>query len=537
MDDMPSAATARPRPQGCHPMQRPPCAPSQRSLHARFRVWLASACLASACLVVTAVGAPGWQVNKAQAFAPGEPSTGQAQMPPAPPAPAQPSSPAPNTSPAPNPPPTPAAPAPAPLPDKPKASPPRPIGEASQAGQAGQAGQAAAAQETAGKPSPPQAAGPGSDPNATLTPQAHAQGATGKGAAPPEKAPPAQGRAPTPAAVSVPRDPLPAGAVVAVLPVRGGDEDHGGVTSAQLTALREQAERELVSGISRLGYRVLSPGQARARIKDKRLVEACLSALGRCNYRALLTPLGAKAVVAGALWLRDGQPVEVFVRVTREQTEGAVTQPVTQAKFLPAFKSAIGEALVRAEHPLSVAVRVDSVPKGANLLVDRRDETKTPAQLSLTPGKHLLVVSHPGFVTQSVFVDVPEASTGPVVKRVALRHDTGSAGLMDLNDLVGSAGDDGPAPWEEHVVDYAVGGVLALGAVAMLTAGIATALADGRCVEQDPDAERCVVEEDGNGTPLFVGAAVMGVTAAALFTLTPLTDLSETAGVQLTTKF
>lgn len=337
-------------------------------------------------------------------------------------------------------------------------------------------------------------------------------------------------------------NPLPPGAVVAVLPVRGGQEDSGGATSAQLAAIRAQAERELVGGLKAMGYRVLLPQQARAQIKDPRMVESCLSALGRCNYRALLAPLGAGAVVAGALWIRDRRPVEVFVRVTRAYSEGAATRDVDDdLEFLPAFQDAAKAALARAEHPLAISVRVETEPKGALLTVDREREATAPTNLALSPGKHLLVVSHPGFVTRSLFVDVPEAAIGAVVQKVTLIADTASAGPMALSDLVidGQAQTPGSSslPWDAYITDYIVGGVLALGSVALLTAAVATAVADGRCVEQDPHAQRCVIEEDGNGTPLFVGAVVTGVTAAALFTLTPLTDLRETAGLQLTTSF
>lgn len=227
--------------------------------------------------------------------------------------------------------------------------------------------------------------------------------------------------------------PLPKNALVALLPVRGGSvrmgQESGGEAARQAKGLQQRVERELVTMLKKLGYRVVMPNTTRARLRGHRAAAPCTKGMGRCDYRGLLRPLRVSAVVSAALWAKDGVPVEVFVRVTRRDAEGSLAQPVADAAgLLPATDAAVVAALRRAAGPASPRVRIESRPSHATVTVDRQQQLQTPVELSLAPGKHLLVVSHRGYVTRSVFMDVPEGSTEPTVQRVSLARDPAMTG-------------------------------------------------------------------------------------------------------------
>lgn len=291
--------------------------------------------------------------------------------------------------------------------------------------------------------------------------------------------------------------PLPPGSTIAVLPLRGD------VTGYSLDPLL-QAYRDI-------GYETLPPAEVAARL-DTQEGKACLTASPRCNFHDALATLQTQALVIVALWQRNGKPYEVAVRVIRPETEGRATLTIDGRPVATAMKSAAASALSRAEQSSLVAVQVQTDPPGALVTVDRRQEGTAPAEFSLSPGKHLFIVSHPGFVTESAFLDVSSENNRTVVHRVNLKRDTGSADASPPPDSATPTEDRGitpPTTQKASPWNYVVGGGLAAGAVPLLVYGIRGAVQAGGCEGQ---TARGVCQQTAKigvpeGVSLGIGAA------------------------------
>lgn len=309
-------------------------------------------------------------------------------------------------------------------------------------------------------------------------------------------------------------EPLPAGSRIAVLPTRG---DAPSDATAAVEAYRE------------LGYEVITPGEAADRLTRDTSGRACLEGSSRCDLRASLTALDADAVAVVAVWQRNGQAYEAAARVVRPDTEGTSTERIGTAPVGVAVRAAATAALARAEQSSLVQVRIESVPMGALVSVDRRQEATAPATFALSPGKHLLVVSHPGFVTRSTFVDVPPNAARGTVHRVELSSDAlRGTSLLDTP----AEGDRERSPW-----NFVLAGGLATVAVPLLVHGIYNAATVDHCRAED-EVGRCrqyVTFGAGAGASLGIGTAA-ALASAYLFVFQPFTvaagrdDVSLTAG-------
>lgn len=320
---------------------------------------------------------------------------------------------------------------------------------------------------------------------------------------------------------AAPQQPLPRGSRVAVLPLRG----EGG-SSAQ----RNTAEAAVVRAYGDIGYDVASPARVAQKLPGSHPARACLQPRSRCPYPALLDVLDVDAVVIGALWGREGDSFQAVVRVVRaDGAEGSAQQAVKPSRLSRGMQAVAAAALAHTEQPAQVPVRIETHPQGAMVTIDRRYKAAAPAALQLSPGQHLVMVSHPGYLTRSDFVRVPETPEDEAfVHEVTLQRDdaqhepesgTGVSAAPPASSSRPRLQTTRPSPW-----NYVAAGALAAVAAPLLFHGLYTAATVGDCV--DHDALRNCREEvtfgPKAGLSLGVGAAA-ALGSAYFFVFTPIT--------------
>jgi hypothetical protein len=311
---------------------------------------------------------------------------------------------------------------------------------------------------------------------------------------------------------------LQPGSLFALLPPAGTLAAVSGANSGA------EAVQAVTLALRHKSYRVLSPQQVSARLTGH-APDACRDA-ATCDPELALATLGADAVVSLAVWQRSSAARQVVVHVRRVRGFGQAEVAVGEAGLRAATTEALLAALDDSQLTHEVVVRIESQPSGANVHVDQTLATRTPANLSLLPGNHLLSVEAAGYVTRAQYIEVPDQPSKLVLYSVQLTAADADkreapapsvepqlAALVLQPALPAPAHDDSAAsassssPW-----NYVLGIVLISAAVPLLANVVYTASTHGDCVGA-VDAQNHCAERVTLG-PMFY--ASLGVGSAAL---------------------
>lgn len=335
--------------------------------------------------------------------------------------------------------------------------------------------------------------------------------------------------------------PLPPGSTLVLLP--GGDLE-GVAPNSHLPAagFEKQVRAALVEAIQQVGYHPMVAEKARGELIRRGKLSTCRDIMS-CDRRATLQELSADAVVVYALWLRDGKPAQLTVTVTRADFEGSSSRTATEKSLRTETKALFASALTKAEREQRVMVQIDSDPQGATITIDRKHTKTAPAQFELKPGAHQVVAELKGYVTvlDGFELEADEhvyrqtLSLEKVADEQAAHSVTGNSGERWLDQ-----GYQGPQETEASATaDYVIGGVLAAGAIGLITVGTVMALSDGDCARRTTEDDVCLLRKDAGGYPYWLaGGAVAAVGSASMFIFTPFASLQgDTAGLQLRGQF
>jgi hypothetical protein len=309
---------------------------------------------------------------------------------------------------------------------------------------------------------------------------------------------------------------LQPGSLLALLPPAGTLAAVSGENSGA------EAVQAVTLALRHKGYRVLSPQQVSARLTGH-APDACRDA-ATCDPELALATLGADAVVSIAVWQRSSAARQVVVHVRRVRGFGQAEVAVGEAGLRAATTEALLAALDDSQLTHEVAIRIESQPSGANVHVDQTLATRTPANLSLLPGNHLLSVEAAGYVTRAQYIEVPNQPSKAVLYRVQLTAADADAreapapsvepqlAALALQPTTAVAAHADSAVSESSPWNYVVGVVLISVAVPLLANVVYTASTHGDCVGAI-DAQNHCAERVTLG-PMFY--ASLGVGSAAL---------------------
>jgi hypothetical protein len=218
--------------------------------------------------------------------------------------------------------------------------------------------------------------------------------------------------------------PLPSGSLVALLPPGGTAQAVSGARAPARVAEGGEAGETLQARselLRRKGFRVLLPAQVSARLAGHS-PDGCRNP-ATCDPELARATLGADAVVSSAVWQRANSASQVVVHVRRArgygQSEISVGGPGSKG-LRAAAESALSAALEDSQRTHELPVEIESQPSGAKLLIDQTLSARTPAQVSLLPGNHLVSLEAPGHVSRAQYIEVPEQAGGPLRYRLQL---------------------------------------------------------------------------------------------------------------------
>lgn len=273
--------------------------------------------------------------------------------------------------------------------------------------------------------------------------------------------------------------------------------------------------------LRRLGYNVMN----RAEVITS-LIESdvdCPDGVQNCSPTDVMRALDLGAVVLVALWW-DRSPVDLAIEITSASAVGSAKGRL-DGPIATRVSGLISAALEDLRGGSAVAVRINTLPIGAQVRIDGELIGRAPITAQLRPGAHEAQLIYPDYVTTSHHFEVPRGGE-PMTVHVALERSSPRARQVDAQPL-----DQHTQPTPAW--DYAAGAVLGTAGVVLLVSPILTATQDGECDDRTNNGSCEPIRFGSRATWQLVGGVAALAGGVFMIAATPIRASISTDGDSL----
>ena len=144
--------------------------------------------------------------------------------------------------------------------------------------------------------------------------------------------------------------------------------------------------------------------------------------------------------------------------------------------------------------------------------IDQAQSGRTPLDVELSAGQHLIAVESAGYITDAHYIEVPTHTDKPIVHRIVLARGNADAASTTVAADSAVTASDTPTHDDGSTTNYIVAGVLGAIAIPLLVNAIYGLAKNGDCTDGTDASGNC--ENRAELGPLFWTSLGLGSAAA-----------------------